>query len=81
MRLLLIITGGIAAYKTPELVRRLRDEGVEVTCVMTPAAERFVTPLSLSAVSEQPVYTDLWDLKDEREMGHIRLSFRSHRSV
>ena len=74
MRLLLIITGGIAAYKTPELVRRLREGGVDVTCVLTRAAKRFVTPLTLSAVSEQPVYSDLWDLKDEREMGHIRLS-------
>lgn len=74
MHLLLIITGGIAAYKTPELVRRLRDQGVQVTCVLTEAAQQFVTPLSLSAVSEQPVYTSLWELKDEREMGHIRLS-------
>ena len=74
MRLLLVITGGIAAYKTPELGRRLREQGVEVTCVLTQAAKRFVSALSLSAVSEQPVYSDLWDLKDEREMGHIRLS-------
>ena len=74
MQILLIITGGIAAYKTPELVRRLREQGVGVTCVLTEAAQRFVTPLALSAVSEQPVYTNLWDLKDEREMGHIRLS-------
>ena len=74
MRILLLITGGIAAYKTPELVRRLRDVGATVTCVMTEAAQRFVTPLALSAVSEQPVYSHLWDLKDEREMGHIRLS-------
>lgn len=74
MQILLIITGGIAAYKTPELIRRLREQGAAVTCVMTEAASRFVTPLSLSAVSEQPVYQSLWDLKDEREMGHIRLS-------
>lgn len=74
MKMLLIVTGGIAAYKTPELVRRLRETGAEVTCVLTEAAARFVTPLALSAVSEQPVYTSLWDLKDEREMGHIRLS-------
>ena len=74
MKMLLIVTGGIAAYKTPELVRRLREAGAEVTCVLTDAATRFVTPLALSAVSEQPVYTSLWDLKDEREMGHIRLS-------
>ena len=72
--LLLVITGGIAAYKAPELVRRLRETGQAVTCVLTENAQRFVTPLALSAVSEQPVYTNLWDLKDEREMGHIRLT-------
>ena len=74
MQLLLIITGGIAAYKTPELVRRLRDKGVEVTCVLTESAARFVSPFSLSAVSEQRVYSDLWNLEDEHKMGHIRLS-------
>ena len=78
--LLLLITGGIAAYKTPELVRRLREQGISVTCVLTEAAQRFVTPLALSAVSEQPVYTSLWDLKDEREMGHIRLT-REHEAI
>ena len=74
MHILLIVTGGIAAYKTPELVRRLREQGAGVTCILTEAATHFVTPLSISAVSEQPVYQNLWDLKDEREMGHIRLS-------
>ena len=74
MHVLLIITGGIAAYKTPELVRRLREQGMRVTCVVTQAAQQFVTPLALSAVSEAPVYDDLWDLRDERDMGHIRLS-------
>ncbi len=74
MHVLLIITGGIAAYKTPELVRRLREQGMRVTCVVTQAAQQFVTPLALSAVSEAPVYDNLWDQSDERDMGHIRLS-------
>lgn len=74
---LLIITGSIAAYKTPDLVRRLRGQGISVTCVLTKAGAAFVTPLSLASVSGQPVYDDLWSLKDETEMGHIRLS-REH---
>ena len=61
-------------------MRRLREQGISVTCVLTEAAQRFVTPLALSAVSEQPVYTSLWDLKDEREMGHIRLT-REHEAI
>jgi len=73
-RILLIVSGGIAAYKTPDLVRRLRARGAAVRCVMTAAAERFVAPLSLAAVSEDKVYSDLFSLTDESEMGHIQLS-------
>ncbi|RVU36075.1 bifunctional phosphopantothenoylcysteine decarboxylase/phosphopantothenate--cysteine ligase CoaBC [Hwanghaeella grinnelliae] len=73
-RVLLIISGGIAAYKSLELIRTLRREGVAVRCVMTKAAEEFVTPLSVAALSEDKVYTDLFSLTDEAEMGHIQLS-------
>src|ERR1700719_2517563 len=73
-RILLIISGGIAAYKSLELIRRLRDRGAAVRCVMTAAAQHFVTPLSVAALSEDKVYADLWSLTDESEMGHIRLS-------
>ncbi|WP_114395459.1 bifunctional phosphopantothenoylcysteine decarboxylase/phosphopantothenate--cysteine ligase CoaBC [Oleisolibacter albus] len=71
---LLIVSGGIAAYKTPELVRRLRERGASVRCVLTRGGSQFVTPLALQAVSEDKVYTDLWSLTDESEMGHIQLS-------
>jgi phosphopantothenoylcysteine decarboxylase/phosphopantothenate--cysteine ligase len=73
-RILLIVGGGIAAYKALELIRELRRAGASVTCVPTEGAQQFVTPLSLAALSENPVYTDLFSLKDEAEMGHIRLS-------
>ena len=73
-RILLIIAGGIAAYKSLELIRRLRERGAAVRCVMTEAARQFVTPLSVAALSEDKVYGDLWSLTDESEMGHIRLS-------
>lgn len=73
-RVLLCIGGGIAAYKCLELIRRLGDEGVEVVPVMTRAAEEFVTPLSVSALSGGKVFRDLFDLGDEAEMGHIQLS-------
>ncbi len=73
-RILLIISGGIAAYKTLELIRRLRERGAAVRCVLTAGGSRFVTPLSVSALSEEKVYMDLWSLTDEAEMGHIRLS-------
>jgi phosphopantothenoylcysteine decarboxylase / phosphopantothenate---cysteine ligase len=73
-RLLLIIAGGIAAYKGLDLIRRLREQGALVRCIMTAAAKRFVTPLSVAALSEEKVYDDLWSLTDESEMGHIRLS-------
>ncbi len=73
-RILLIVTGGIAAYKSLDLIRRLRERGASVTPVMTKAAEEFVTPLSLSALAGEKVYRDLFDLTDEAEMGHIQLS-------
>jgi phosphopantothenoylcysteine decarboxylase/phosphopantothenate--cysteine ligase len=73
-RVLLVVTGGIAAYKTPELVRRLREKGLAVRCVLTRAGREFVAPLALAAVSEDKIYEDLFSLTDESEMGHIRLS-------
>ncbi len=73
-RILLIIGGGIAAYKSIELVRLLRKAGMTVRCVITRAGEQFVTPLTFAALSENKVYTNLFDLKDEVEMGHIQLS-------
>lgn len=72
--LLLVITGGIAAYKSLELIRLLRRNGANVRCILTQGGSQFVTPLSISALCEHEVYTDLWSLKDEAEMGHIRLS-------
>ena len=73
-RILLIIGGGIAAYKALDLIRRLREQGAAVTPVLTRAGEEFVTPLSVSALAAQNVYRDLFDLTDEAEMGHIELS-------
>jgi len=73
-RILLIVGGGIAAYKSIELVRLLRKAGYVVRCVITRAGEQFVTPLTLAALSGNKVYTNLFDLKDEVEMGHIELS-------
>lgn len=73
-RILLVVGGGIAAYKACELVRMIRKEGGEVTCVVTEGGAKFVTPMALAALSERPVYTTLWDLRNEAEMGHIQLS-------
>jgi len=73
-RILLIIGGGIAAFKSLDLIRRLREQGAIVTPVLTKASEEFVTPLSASALAAQKVYRDLFDLTDEAEMGHIELS-------
>ncbi|ATG40480.1 bifunctional phosphopantothenoylcysteine decarboxylase/phosphopantothenate--cysteine ligase CoaBC [Phaeobacter piscinae] len=73
-RILLIIGGGIAAYKSLELIRRLQDQGAEVVPVLTKAGEEFVTPLSVSALAGQAVHRDLFDLTTEAEMGHIQLS-------
>jgi phosphopantothenoylcysteine decarboxylase / phosphopantothenate---cysteine ligase len=72
--ILLIVSGGIAAYKALELVRLLRKASVGVTAVLTKAGAEFVTPLSLQALTENKVYTDLFSLTDESEMGHIQLS-------
>jgi len=73
-RILLIIAGGIAAYKSLELIRLIRGQRAAVRCIMTAAAHHFVTPLAVSSLSEDKVYSDLWSLTDESEMGHIRLS-------
>ncbi len=73
-RVLLIISGGIAAYKSLDLIRRLRERGAAVRCILTRAAQEFVTPLSVSALSGDRVYGDLFSLTDEHEMGHIQLS-------
>ncbi len=73
-RILLIIGGGIAAYKALDLIRRLRERGAEVTPVLTRAGEQFVTPLSVSALAGRKVFRDLFDLTEEAEMGHIELS-------
>jgi len=73
-KILLVVGGGIAAYKSCELVRLIRKGGGDVTCVVTKGGQQFVTPMSLAALSENQVYTTLWDLKNEAEMGHIQLS-------
>jgi len=70
----LVIAGGIAAYKCLEVIRRLKERGVATRCLLTAGGGQFVTPLSLAALSEDKVYTDLFSLTDESEMGHIRLS-------
>jgi phosphopantothenoylcysteine decarboxylase/phosphopantothenate--cysteine ligase len=73
-RILLIVGGGIAAYKSLELVRRLKERGASVRAILTKGGAEFVTPLSLSVLTEERAFTDLFDLKDEAEIGHIRLS-------
>ncbi|MBL8577928.1 MAG: bifunctional phosphopantothenoylcysteine decarboxylase/phosphopantothenate--cysteine ligase CoaBC [Mesorhizobium sp.] len=73
-RILLIIGGGIAAYKSLDLIRRLRERGASVRCVMTAAAAEFVTPLSAGALTADHVFTELFDRQDEHDVGHIRLS-------
>lgn len=73
-RILLIVTGGIAAYKALELVRLLKRQGIAVRAVMTQSATEFVTPLSMGVMTEDQVYGDMFDLKEEREIGHIQLS-------
>lgn len=72
--ILLIISGGIAAYKSLELIRLIRKSGNHVRCILTNGGSQFITPMSVAAISEETVYTDLFSLKDESEMGHIRLS-------
>jgi phosphopantothenoylcysteine decarboxylase / phosphopantothenate---cysteine ligase len=76
--ILLGVTGGIAAYKSPDLVRRLRERGAEVQVVMTAGAREFVTPTTFQAVSGRPVRTDLWDAAAEAAMGHIELARWAH---
>ena len=73
-KILLVVGGGIAAYKSCELVRLIRKGGGDVTCVLTQGGQQFVTPMALAALSENEVHTTLWDLKNEAEMGHIQLS-------
>ncbi|MEH6758973.1 MAG: bifunctional phosphopantothenoylcysteine decarboxylase/phosphopantothenate--cysteine ligase CoaBC [Parasphingorhabdus sp.] len=72
--ILLIIGGGIAAYKSSELIRLIKKSGMTVRCVLTESGAQFVTPMTLAALSENEVHTTLWSLKDETEMGHIQLS-------
>ena len=71
---LLVIGGGIAAYKCLDLIRRLRERGCKVRCVMSEAAQNFVTPMSVEALIADTVFTDLWDRADEHDVGHIRLA-------
>lgn len=73
-RIVLIVGGGIAAYKCLDLIRRLKERAIRVRAVLTRAGQQFVTPLSVGALSNEPVFTDLFDLDAEREIGHIRLS-------
>jgi len=73
-RVLLIVGGGIAAYKSLEVVRLLKKAGHEVTPVLTSGGEHFVTAMSLATLAESPVFTSLWELKDEVEIGHVQLS-------
>ena len=74
LKILLIISGGIAAYKSLELIRILKRNNIKVQVILTKGGEKFVTALSVAALSEEKVYQDLFSLKDETEMGHIRLS-------
>ncbi len=76
-RILLIISGGIAAYKALDLIRRLRERGAKVRCILTAGAQQFITPLSAAALSGEKAYTDLFSLTDESEMGHLRLAQES----
>jgi len=73
-RILLIIGGGIAAYKSLELIRELKRAGVASRCILTSAGKQFVTPMSVAALSGEKIYDDLFSLTDEAEMGHIELS-------
>ena len=73
-KILLIITGGIAAYKSLDLIRKLKDKDIDITCVLTKSGSEFVTPLSVSSLSGNHVYSELFNLTDENKMGHIQLS-------
>lgn len=72
--ILLIITASVAAYKALDLIRLLKERAISCVCVLTPGAKQFVTPMSLGALSGQPVYDELFSLKDETQIGHIRLA-------
>lgn len=76
-RILLIISGGIAAYKSLDLIRRLRERGATVRCILTAGAQQFITPLAAASLSGNPVHTDLFSLTHESEMGHLRLAQES----
>src|SRR5262249_51659938 len=73
-RIVLIIGGGIAAYKSLDLIRRLRERGLALRCVLTTAAQHFVTPLAASALAGEPAFIDLFDPRSELDVGHIRLA-------
>jgi len=73
-RVLLVISGGIAAYKSLELIRRLKDRGADVRCVLTANAQNFVTPLAVQTLSGNKVFADTFSLTDEHEIGHITLA-------
>src|SRR5213594_4938864 len=73
-RVLLIIGGGIAAYKSLDLIRRLREHHIAVRCVLTAAAQEFITPLAAGALAGERVFTDLFDTTSELDVGHIRLA-------
>src|SRR5438552_854950 len=73
-RVLLVIGGGIAAYKALDLVRRLKEHGAAVRCILTRAAQQFVTPLAAGALAGERAYTDLFDTASEFDVGHIRLA-------
>src|SRR5919206_784796 len=73
-RILLVIGGGIAAYKSLDLIRRLRERGASVRCILTAGAQHFITPLAASAISGQRTHTDLFDREDEADIGHIKLA-------
>ncbi|MGO4570614.1 bifunctional phosphopantothenoylcysteine decarboxylase/phosphopantothenate--cysteine ligase CoaBC [Microvirga sp. 2TAF3] len=73
-RILLVIGGGIAAYKSLDMIRRLRERGASVRCILTAGAQQFITPLAASAISGQRTHTDLFDREDEADIGHIRLA-------
>ncbi len=73
-RILLILGGGIAAYKTLELIRRLRESGCSICAVLTDAASQFVTPLSVASLTNEKIYQGLFDLTNETKIGHIQLS-------
>src|SRR4029077_367510 len=73
-RVLLVIGGGIAAYKALDLIRRLKERGADVRCILTQAAQQFITPLSVGALAGERAFTDLFDAASEFDVGHIRLA-------